>query len=493
MTFLEPSYLVALPVAALPVIIHLVHLWRRKPLPWAAMMFLRIAQQQNRGLSRLKQILILGLRVLALACILFAITRPLAGGWLGLTGGAPDTVLVLLDRSASMEQHPTALPSSKREVALQKVSKALRQTSGARSKVVLIESASLEPLPLPNPEALLDLPQCGPTETQANLPALLQSALDYITLHKTGRTEIWILSDLQKGDWDRNNGRWQNLRTAFAALPALRFHVLSFPQPPEDDLGIRLEHLSRKQSADRAELQFDLHLARRSLDAAPQEVPLRFVLNGVATTSKVSLKDSQLTLHSFSLPIDKTLTRGWGRVELPADSNPSNNSFHFVFEPPPPLRSVVVSEEPAEALPLTAALAAPLEPGRDYPTLRLPPERAHEIPWEETALVVWQARLPKPEDPLHRQLLDHATAGRALLFLPPQSPDDTEMLGLRWGAWETRSAAESPDWWKNDSDLLANTRDGAALPVGTLEVQRLCSTQGNALPLATLPGRLPLL
>src|SRR3954470_20531307 len=114
MTFLQPALLLALPLAALPVIIHLIHLYRRRQVKWAAMMFLLAAQRMNKGLSRLRQILILAFRVLplaaqrmnkglsrlrqililafrvlALAALIFVITRPLAGGWLGLLGGAP--------------------------------------------------------------------------------------------------------------------------------------------------------------------------------------------------------------------------------------------------------------------------------------------------------------------------------------------------------------------------------------------------------------------
>ncbi len=493
MTFLEPIYLVGLPLAALPVVIHLVHLWRRKPIPWAAMMFLRIAQQRHRGLSQLRQILVLALRVLAVACVLLSIARPLAGGWLGLTGGAPDSVLVLLDRSASMEQHPTSLPTSKRQAALQKVSKTIRQSSGDRSKVILLDSASLHPLLLTQPEALLDVPHSGPTDTHSDLPALLQGALDYLASHPSGRTDLWVLSDLQKTDWDRSSGRWQNLRSAFAALPGVRFHLFALPQPPEDDLGIRLENVSRKTGGDRAELQFDLFLQRQSAPTSPQKIPLRFIINGVATTSNLTLKDSQTAVHAFSLPLDKSLLRGWGRVELPADSNPSNNTFHFVFEPPPPLRSVIVSEDPDATVPLQAALSSPPEPGREFPSTLLSPDRAHEIPWDDTALLVWNAPFPKPGTPLHHQFLDHVAAGRALLLLPPQTPEDSELFGLRWTRWEEAARPVSPDWWKNDSDLLANTRDGTALPVGTLEIQRFCGVSGAFIPLALLPGRLPLL
>jgi hypothetical protein len=71
----------------------LIHLHRRRAVRWAAMMFLRAAQRMNQGLSKLRQYLILALRVLAIAALIFMAGRPLAGGLLGLTGGAPDTVL----------------------------------------------------------------------------------------------------------------------------------------------------------------------------------------------------------------------------------------------------------------------------------------------------------------------------------------------------------------------------------------------------------------
>ena len=40
------------------------------------------------------------------------------------------------------------------------------------------------------------------------------------------------------------------------------------------------------------------------------------------------------------------------------------------------------------------------------------------------------------------------------------------------------------EWWRNDADLLANTRDGTALPVGLIEVLRRCSIVGDGIPLA---------
>lgn len=495
MTFLAPWLLYALPLAALPVVVHLIHLYRRRQVKWAAMIFLLAAQRMNKGLSRLRQVLILLLRVLAVAAVIFVVTRPLSGGWLGLTGGAPDTVLILLDRSASMEQANPATGLSKRVAGLRNLSKAISDAVGTRSRLVLIDSATGQPLPFPKADTLADLPQTGATDTAADIPALLQSALDYITTNKTGRTDVWLLSDLQETDWNPSGGRWEPLRKAFAGMQGVRFHLLTYPQPAREDLAVTVDRVNRRDAGDHAELLLDLRVTRRAEHPQPVDVPLRFVVNGTATSAKVTLRENQLVVQGYALPIDKTLRRGWGRVELPADSWAGNNAYNFVFDEPPTLHSVIVSDDPAEADPLSAALGAAADPSRKYEATVLPAKRAAEIPWADTAFVVWQAPLPKADEASGRQLREHVAAGRSALFLPPEAPDDVELFGLKWGAWETAAGdkPENVEWWRNDADLLANTRDGAALPVGTLEITKRCPIVGEGVPLARVAGRAPLL
>jgi Aerotolerance regulator N-terminal len=493
MTFLAPALLFALPLALLPVIIHLIHLYRRRQVKWAAMMFLRMAQRMNKGLSRLRQILILTCRVLAVAAILFVITRPMAGGLLGLTGGVPDTVIVLLDRSASMEQQNLATATSKRAAGIAKLAQALRDTVGTRSKLVLIENAHLQPQLLDKPDSLIDLPLTGPTDTAADVPAMLQGALDYISRNQTGRTDVWVLSDLRQSDWDAASGRWPALRSAFASLKGLRFHLLTYAQPAVQDLAVSVQRVVRNETADKAELLLDLRVTRSSGSHEPLELPLRFVVNDVSTTVKMEMKDSQLVLQGHSIPIDKTTRRGSGRVELPADASPADNVFHFVFDEPAVLQSVIVSDDSSEAGPLQAALEAAADPTRKYTSTLLPPSRAAEIPWEDVALIVWHAPLPKTDDLLSRQLMNHLAAGRSLLFLPVESSSTEAFGGLHWGSWTTATKPASVEWWRNDAGLLANTRNGTALPVGELEITRRCDILGEGSPLARLTFSLPLL
>ena len=494
MTFLQPLLLFGLPLALLPVIIHLIHLHRRRTVPWAAMMFLLAAQRMNKGFSKLRQWLILAFRVLAVLAVILAVGRPLAGGWLGLTGGVPDTVLILLDRSASMSQQNISTGTSKRSAALRNLTQAIKDTYGKRSHLVLLDSATQQPTPLDQADALLDLPQTAQTDTAADIPALLQGALDFITANQTGRTDVWVLSDLQATDWNAAGGRWEALRGAFATLRGVHFHLLCYPQTAPNNLAVTVERAVRRESSGKAELLLDLRVTRNETNPQPLDLPLRFVVNGTASTFTATMKDNQLLLQAHAIPIDKATKRGWGRVELPADANPADNVFYFVFDEPSVLQSVIVSDDASESGPLQAALSAPADPTRKYDAKVLPSTRAVEIPWDDTALIVWHAPLPAKGDALASQLEAHVAAGRTVIFLPPNQPTDTELFGLKWGAWssQTNGKAKSIEWWRNDSGMLANTRDGAALPVGELEVARSCEVLGDGTPLARI-GNKPLL
>src|SRR6059058_1947469 len=116
MSFLQPFLLVGLPLVALPIIIHLINQRRYQTVRWAAMMFLLAANRMSRGYARLRQMLILLFRMLVVAALIFAVSRPLASGWFGrAAGGRADTTIVLLDRSPSMRQQGPGTAVSKLE------------------------------------------------------------------------------------------------------------------------------------------------------------------------------------------------------------------------------------------------------------------------------------------------------------------------------------------------------------------------------------------
>src|SRR5947209_3934963 len=133
MSFLQPMLLPALLLSALPIIIHLINQRRYQTVRWAAMMFLLAANRMSRGYARVRQWLILGCRMLAIAGLLFAVSRPLAGGWLGLAaGGRADATILILDRSPSMQQAGQGSGASKLEAGRRQLVRTLTMLGPSR-------------------------------------------------------------------------------------------------------------------------------------------------------------------------------------------------------------------------------------------------------------------------------------------------------------------------------------------------------------------------
>ena len=170
MSFLNGWFVYALPLAALPIIIHLINQRRYQTTRWAAMMFLLAANKMSRGYAKLRQWIILAMRVLAVAGLIFVVGRPLTGGWLGqAAGGRADTTILLLDRSPSMQQVGLGAEGSKLATGRARLARTLKTVGSARW--VLIEGGSNKPKLLDSIDALANTPAAEPSSAPPTSPA----------------------------------------------------------------------------------------------------------------------------------------------------------------------------------------------------------------------------------------------------------------------------------------------------------------------------------
>lgn len=491
MTFLQPFLLLALPLVALPIIIHLINQRRYQSIQWAAMVFLLAANRMARGYARLRQFLILLFRVLAIAGLIFAVSRPLASGWIGRTaGGLPDTTLILLDRSPSMRQQGQGTTVSKLEAGRQQLARTLDVLGSGRW--VLIDSATNQASEFNSPGDLLRLAAAEPCSASADLPAMLEAARDYIRANRCGRTEIWICSDLRKNDWNADSARWQALRDSFLNFPqGIRIHLLAYPESATGNLAVRVTNVRRQQAAAGAELLVSLTLSCEKAAETARSVPVQFEIEGARSQVTVEMTGSTHEIKDHRIPIERTRERGWGKVSIPADANPGDNEFYFVFDRPQPRKTVVVGDDARAVAATQLAAAISPDPAIVCSAESIGPEKIGGVDWDGVALLVWQA--PLPDASAAQTVEAFVNRGGQVLFLPPRVPGETTFLGARWQTW-TEEKAESPiETWRGDQDVLANTQSGAALPVGQLQIRRICGLSGELTPLATLKGGKPLL
>ena len=488
MSFLQPWILFALPLMALPVIIHLIHRNRHRSIRWAATMFLAKANRMNKGMARLRYLLIMAARMAAVAAILFAVSRPLVSGKMGMLGwGKPDATLVLLDRSPSMEAQDLQSGQSKRSTALNKLADLLQQ-KGYGSQLVLIDSASAQSQVLESPESLRDLPMTKASDVSADIPGMLEKALAYLNANESGRADVWVLSDLSEHDWDAESGRWEVIRNQFAEMEGVHHFLLSYPEPPSGNLSIRASNVKRRQTRDGAELILDIQVNVQAetnrTRPVPEKVPVQVALNQVRTVVEMELSEGSGLLTGYRIPLDRSQRSGWGTLSLPGDSNARDNTWYFVFSEPPPRKAVIVTDDKAVGESFKLNLSIPFETGLEHEVEVMSSLQTGNIDWEQTSLLVWQA--PLPSGVVAEEIERFVGSGRVIFFFPPESPDNGELFGMKWAGWQLleEDVEQSLSWWRDDADLLGRVESGQALPLDELRARKRCaisfSDQGTA-------------
>ncbi len=107
-SFVNPSLfwtlgLPTLGVVAIPVLIHLINMMRHRRIEWAAMEFLLKSQKKHRTWVIFKQLLLLLMRMAAVAAVVFLVAQPrMRNQWGNLLGGVHTHHIILLDDSYSM-------------------------------------------------------------------------------------------------------------------------------------------------------------------------------------------------------------------------------------------------------------------------------------------------------------------------------------------------------------------------------------------------------
>lgn len=475
MLFLSPALLWFLAAASVPIAIHLINRRRHKTIRWAAMQFLLKAARQSRGKKKLRNILILACRALAIAALALAAARPIVSGLLGWGGGSIDTVVLLLDRSASMETKPGDGLDSRRQLVLQKVREAMAGLGAAR--LVLIDSATSQPQEVPSPDILGDLSAAAATDSAADFPALLTRAAEFLA-ETPGRSEVWLASDLQATNWHPEDERWAAARanlTALAQKPALRVLALTGPTAPNS--SVRL--VAARRTGD--ELLLDLEVLRSGEARGTTTLPLTTHLGGTRTTETLTIPGQALRFQKrVALPAGSDT--GHGYLSIPADGNVRDNAAFFAYGPARPVQSLVVAA-PGETADFLALAAAPPGVGK-LSARRVDPGKAATAITADLAAILWAAPLPtgNTADAVQQFL----TSGGQLLFLAPGGPSDITFNHLKWSDPTEPPAGKFfilKDWNHSDGPLRDGI-DGTPVAAHRLKAIRRQIPLGEASPLA---------
>ena len=362
MSFLAPLFFVALATLAVPILIHLTQKERKSVVEFPSLMFLRKIPYESVQRRRIRDWLLLALRLAAIALIVTAFARPFVRGT-GLAaapGGARDIVL-LLDRSYSMGYGDTW--ASAQRLAAESIGNA---TPADRISLVLFaDTAEVALRSTPDrSRAVSEINAAAPGPGSTKFAPALKLAGSLLAESLLPRKEVIIVSDFQRGGWQPDDTLRMPGGTTITPVPVGGGQGASLALTPVALLRSREQGQPERVTVTAGVLN------RTATPAA--DVPIQLEVDGrVVQNLKISAGPTQSATVSFApLTITQPNTRAvvrLGAAGQSVDALTRDNVFNFVLTPAAPVPVMAVSQAPAEVtLYLARALAIGEAPRFDF-------------------------------------------------------------------------------------------------------------------------------
>jgi hypothetical protein len=212
---------IGLPLVGLPILIHLINMMRHQRIEWAAMEFLLASMKRNRTWIMLKQLLLLLLRMAAIAAVAFMVAQPSLKNKLGrFFGGGMTHHVILLDDSYSMSEQLSS--AAVFEQAKEQLTKILRDASNNNVEqdvtVFLLsemmgKDRAMKPVdglnktPVTGEMVKQVLPEVLPklkvSELSINPIEAVDRLLPALQEDKTDTNVVYLITDLRRKDWQQ--------------------------------------------------------------------------------------------------------------------------------------------------------------------------------------------------------------------------------------------------------------------------------------------------
>jgi hypothetical protein len=200
MNFLNPLFLIGGLTAAVPILLHLIRREHARKIEFPTLMFLRRISKRTIRYQKLRHLLLLLLRVLALILIVLTFTRPYLGSNQkpAAIGRAATAHIILLDNSMSMGYQD-------RWQRAKSAAADIVRSSGPGDKFAVLEfsdrTAALIELTSNSAEALSSIGAAELTDQSTRYGQALRAAETFTLDAGTARRVIHLITDFQKSGW----------------------------------------------------------------------------------------------------------------------------------------------------------------------------------------------------------------------------------------------------------------------------------------------------
>jgi Aerotolerance regulator N-terminal/von Willebrand factor type A domain len=419
MNFLAPAFLAGLAAIAIPVIIHLINRERKVVVEFPSLMFLERIPYRSVRRQKIRHLLLLILRCLAIALLVAAFARPfLQRRQAAITGSGARELVILLDRSSSMGY--AGRWTKARDAAIKAV-RGLSATDRA-TLVVFAGDAAVASDPMANPDRIVAAINATKLSAEGTRYApALKLASQIISASSLPRREVVVISDFQKIGWATRNEITFPKGTTITPV--------DLGGPAASDVAVSQVTTSRDSAGDRDHVTVAARLVNTG--AVPRTISATLAIGGRNVQTKpvsVAARGSeQVAFTSIAVPSGATR----GVVRITPDSLPQDDVLNFTIAPDEAVPVLVV--EPVnprtnQGLFLTRALAI-----GDRPSFRVDEKPINALTprdFDGRALIILDEVDP-PGGAVGARLRAMIDGGGGVVFVPGTSRPESWSQGWR--------------------------------------------------------------
>lgn len=406
MGFVAPLVLAGLVTLAIPVLIHLIQRERKRVVEFPSLMFLRKIPYQSVRRRRIRDWMLLMMRLAALALIVMAFARPFfkRDSLAAATQQGAREAVVLVDTSYSMsygDRWQRARTAAAEAIAA--------LGAGDRASLVFFSSGAEVAVRSAGDrgrlEAGLATAEVGAGATRYAPALKLASSL--LSESALPRREIILISDFQRRGWEQTPGRDD------VKLPErTTLTPVSVATGEASNLSVTPVSLQRSRFENHDRVTVTAGVVNHSTSATRATLALEVDGNAIQSqaTDVAAGGSSSVTFAPFTVASRNMR----GTVKLPDDALKRDNVYHFVVSPSEPVHAFVINRAGAEreALYLARALAISESPRVEL-TMRTPANFSDADARQAGVVILNDVQVP---DELAERLARFVSAGGGLFI-----------------------------------------------------------------------------
>lgn len=347
MTFLNSIYLAALAAIVIPLLIHFLSRRRIKIVDFSSLKFLFQMQKTRLRWLRIREILLLLLRILILAFLALAFARPALTGKHG-SSHAPTSAVLLIDNSPSAERLSSSgiIYDDIKKGALQ-----IMSLLGPSDDVTFI-TLSGKPVssgPFSDLVRAKDaLYATAPGPAAPSVREGVQQAQSILRASKNLNRDIYIVGDMQNSD------DWQTI-AATMIDSAYNYYVIGYTENDFDNIGISSVQFPPQLLAPGEDFSIAANLKNYSDKMINGRVAELYLDNVKKAQTAVDIKAKANTVVGFSVTgAGPGFHRGI--IEIEDDDYSPDNRFYFDFAIPAAISVLAVGQSPQDIMALDNCL-----------------------------------------------------------------------------------------------------------------------------------------